>query len=172
MLSATFFVASLIHVPLGGTSVHLVLNGLVGLILGWAAFPALLIALGLQAVFFGFGGPLTLGLNTTAMAVPAVVSYYLFQRLARAERDGVAVVAGFTAGMFAMLLSATLVSLALLAAGQHFAVVSKLVVAAHLPVAVVEGLVTASVVAFVRKVRPELLQASLLEPVGLEATDG
>ena len=38
MLSATFFVASLIHLPIGFTSVHLVLNGLVGLILGWAAF--------------------------------------------------------------------------------------------------------------------------------------
>ncbi len=80
MLSAAFFVASLVHVPLGGTSVHLVLNGLVGLILGWAAFPAILIALFLQAVFFGFGGVTTLGLNTVTMALPAVAAYYLFHR--------------------------------------------------------------------------------------------
>ena len=40
MLSSAFFVASFIHVPVGPTNVHLVLNGLAGLILGWAAFPA------------------------------------------------------------------------------------------------------------------------------------
>ena len=45
VLTAAFFVASLIHVPLGATSVHLVLNGLLGLVLGWAAFPAVLVAL-------------------------------------------------------------------------------------------------------------------------------
>jgi cobalt/nickel transport system permease protein len=40
VLSAAFFVAGLIHVPIGVASVHLVLNGLVGIILGWQAFPA------------------------------------------------------------------------------------------------------------------------------------
>ena len=71
MLSSAFFVISLITVPLAGTSVHLVLSGLVGLILGWAAFPAMLIALVLQAMFFGIGGPTTLGINTLSMALPA-----------------------------------------------------------------------------------------------------
>ena len=56
MLSATFFVASLIHVPLGPSSIHLIMNGVAGMILGWAAFPALFVGLLLQAVFFGFGG--------------------------------------------------------------------------------------------------------------------
>ena len=41
LLSSTFFVASLIHVPLGPGSVHLVLNGLLGIILGWAAIPGI-----------------------------------------------------------------------------------------------------------------------------------
>ena len=45
LMSAAFFVASLIHVPLGPSSVHLLLNGLAGLVLGWAVFPAVLIAL-------------------------------------------------------------------------------------------------------------------------------
>ena len=72
MLSAAFFVASLVHVPIGFSSVHLVLNGLVGLLLGWAACPAILIALFLQSVLFGFGGLLALGVNTVTMAVPAV----------------------------------------------------------------------------------------------------
>ena len=48
IMAATFFVAALIHVPLGPGSVHLVLNGLLGVVLGWACFPAILIALLLQ----------------------------------------------------------------------------------------------------------------------------
>ena len=50
ILAATFFVGSLIHVPIGITSAHLILNGLLGVILGWAAFPAILAALALQAL--------------------------------------------------------------------------------------------------------------------------
>lgn len=44
MASALFFVASLVHVPVGVASAHLVLSGLMGLLLGWAAFPAFLAA--------------------------------------------------------------------------------------------------------------------------------
>jgi cobalt/nickel transport system permease protein len=43
VLSATFFVASLIHVPVGPSSVHLIMSGLAGLVLGWTAFPALFV---------------------------------------------------------------------------------------------------------------------------------
>ena len=162
MLGAAFFVASLVTVPLGLTNVHLVLNGLVGLILGWAAFPALLVALFLQAIFFGFGGPTTLGINTLSMALPAVVSYYLFHGAVRARHETAAFAAGFGAGAVAIGLAACLVALALWASGEEFALLAKTVLVAHLPVAVIEGLVAGSVVVFLRKVRPELLEAPLL----------
>ena len=68
ILSAAFFVASLIHVPIGPANAHLILNGLVGLLLGWAAFPAILVALVLQAMLFQFGGITALGVNTMIMA--------------------------------------------------------------------------------------------------------
>ena len=45
VLSSAFFVASLVHVPIGPSSVHLILNGLLGLLLEWISFPAILIAL-------------------------------------------------------------------------------------------------------------------------------
>ena len=54
VLSSAFFVASLIHVPIGPSSVHLVLNGLLGILLGWMAFPSILVALSLQALLFQF----------------------------------------------------------------------------------------------------------------------
>ena len=74
LLAATFFVASLIHVPAGPTSVHLVLNGLAGILLGWTVFPVLLTGLFLQAVLFQFGGLTVLGVNAFNMAFPALVA--------------------------------------------------------------------------------------------------
>src|SRR5680860_179798 len=58
VMASAFFVASLISVPVGVSSVHLILNGLMGLVLGWAAVPAILVALLLQTIFFGYGGDL------------------------------------------------------------------------------------------------------------------
>jgi len=81
VLSASFFVTSLIHVPVGPSSVHLILNGLAGLILGWAAFPALFVGLVLQAVFFGFGGLTVLGVNTVNIALAAVIVGLVFRPL-------------------------------------------------------------------------------------------
>lgn len=164
MLSSAFFVVSLIHVPLGLTRVHLVLNGLVGLMLGWAAFPALLIALFLQAILFGYGGLTALGINTVTMALPALVCYYLFRRPVASRSDFVAYTAAFAAGALAVLLAALLTASALWVTGKEFRLFAGAVIGFHLAVAAIEGLVTGSVVLFLRKVRPELLKAPLLAP--------
>ena len=68
ILAALFFVGSLIHVPVGVASAHLLLNGLAGLLLGWSAFPALAVALLLQTVLFHFGGFVSLGANVLDQA--------------------------------------------------------------------------------------------------------
>lgn len=156
MLSAAFFVASLIHVPIGPSNVHLVLNGIVGLLLGWAAFPAILVALILQAVLFQFGGITTLGVNTVIMALPAVVSYFAFGPLIH-KNNSTAIVAAFACGSLSVLLGAVLVGLALVFTEENFFEVSAIVIAAHLPVMIIEGIVTALCVAFLKKVQPELL---------------
>ena len=56
LLTAAFFVASLLHVRVGPTSVHLLLNGLVGVVLGWRAGLAILVGLALQVALLGHGG--------------------------------------------------------------------------------------------------------------------
>jgi cobalt/nickel transport system permease protein len=168
VLCAAFFVISLIHVPLGPVPAHLVLCGLMGLVLGWAAFPAVLVALALQSVFLSYGGLTALGLNTLVMAVPAVVCWYLFRRAVRSRFEPLVFVTGFLAGAVGMLLGATLAAAALFAAGKSFAPFAQVVLAAHLPMAVVEGLVTGSVVVLLRKVRPELLDAPMLAAVPQE----
>jgi cobalt/nickel transport system permease protein len=157
MLSAAFFVASLIHVPIGPSNAHLILNGLVGILLGWAAFPAILVALTLQGVFFQFGGITTLGVNTVIMALPAVVCYLIFGRLIH-KSPRTATIAAFACGFLSVLLSGIIVGLSLIFTEENFLAVSGLILAAHIPVMIIEGIVTAACVAFLRKVRPEMLQ--------------
>jgi cobalt/nickel transport system permease protein len=161
ILSAAFFVASLIHVPAGPVSVHLILNGLVGLILGWKAFPAILVGLALQALLFQFGGITTLGVNTLNMALPAVVCYYLFGWGTKSgTRLYAFIFAAFASGFCAVLMAGTLVGLSLYMTGEAFLPAAKLVVAAHLPVMLIEGILTAACALFLRKVRPEILEVA------------
>ena len=74
LMTAAFFVASSIHVPLPPTSVHLLLNGLVGVVLGRRAPLAILVGVGLQAVLLGHGGFTTVGVNTCVITLPALVT--------------------------------------------------------------------------------------------------
>jgi cobalt/nickel transport system permease protein len=157
VLTAAFFVASLIRVPVGPSSVHLVLNGLLGLVLGWAAFPAILVGLALQALLFQFGGLTTLGVNTFNMAMPAVVCYYLFGRSITSRPPGVATALAFGCGFFAILLSSLLLATCLIFTGESFVQAAEILVLAHLPVMFLEGLVVAFCLVFLMKVKPELL---------------
>jgi cobalt/nickel transport system permease protein len=158
ILSAGFFVASLVHIPIGPGSVHLILNGLMGLFLGWVAFPAILIGLILQAVLFQFGGLTTLGVNSVNMALPAVVCFYAFRTGVRSKKLAVSMSASFLCGFGAVFLSSLMVALSLVFTGEAFFVVAKLLVIAHLPIMAVEGLITAFCVKFLKKVKPELLE--------------
>jgi len=159
ILSASFFVASLIHVPVGPSSVHLILNGLLGLILGWRAFPAILVALALQAFLFQFGGITTLGVNTMNMALPAVICYYLFGWGVKSGiKQSVFITAAFASGFCAVLVSSIFVGFSLYLTGEAFMPAAKLLIAAHLPVMIIEGIVTPACILFLKKVRPELLE--------------
>ncbi|MFP4246206.1 MAG: cobalt transporter CbiM [Halochromatium sp.] len=157
LLSAAFFVASLVHVPIGPSSLHLIMNGLAGLILGWVAFPALFVALLLQAVLFGFGGLTVLGVNTLNIALPAVIVFYLCRRGIASRHATLAAAAGAAAGALAIALTALAVATALALSGEAFIPAAQLVVIGHIPVMVVEGLLCAAAVGLIRRVRPELL---------------
>ena len=156
ILSSSFFVTSLIHIPIGPSSAHLILNGIVGLILGWGAFPAILIALTLQTVFFQFGGITTLGVNTVNMAVPAVLCYFLFGRMVH-KQPPIAFIGAFACGFLSVFLGAIFVGLSLVFTEENFFKVSAMLVIAHLPVMIIEGIITGFCVSFLRKVQPGML---------------
>lgn len=155
IVSASLFVASLIHVNLGASSVHLVLNGLGGIILGWSLFPAYLVALLLQAILFQFGGLVVLGVNTTAMALPGVLAGLVGRWIL--SRQASPLVAGFVAGAGGVLGASVAVATALIFRGEAFRATATMLVAAHLPVMLIEGIVTGFIVSFIAKTAPHFL---------------
>lgn len=159
LASGVFFIASLIHVPVGPSSVHLLMGGLAGLILGWAAFPALTVALALQALFFGYGGLTTLGVNVSLMAVPAVAFGLLGRGLLRRHGSRLAAPVGAAVGALAILGGAVLTAVVLGLSGDAFRPLAQALVLAHLPVAAIEAVVTATVVSFLYRLRPDSLPA-------------
>ncbi len=157
MLSAVMFVASLIHLPAGPASVHLLLNGMAGMVLGWAAFPALLAALLLQAVMFGFGGLLVLGVNTVNMAAPAVLAGMVFRRLWRPDRPRRTAWAAALCSGGAVLLTGLMVAGSLALSGREFEAAAKLVVLTHLPVMGIEAVFASAAIGLLARVKPEAL---------------
>lgn len=158
ILTACFFVGSLIHIPVGPTSVHLVLNGLLGLFLGWVAFPAILVGLLLQAVLFQFGGLTSLGVNAVVMAFPALLCYGVFKGGVRSSRPSISVACSFLCGFCGILLGSLILAFALVFTGEAFVGVAKIIVIAHVPVMVIEGIVTVFCVHFLKRVKPEMLR--------------
>jgi ABC-type Co2+ transport system permease subunit len=84
LLTAAFFVASSIHIRVGPTSWHLLLNGLVGVLLGRRAGLAILIGLAMQYFILHHGGFYTLGINTCVLLFPALLASGLFTVLRKA----------------------------------------------------------------------------------------
>lgn len=160
VISAAFFVVALVHVPLGPTSVHLLLPGLVGVLLGPAAFVAIGLGLILQSLLFQFGGLTALGGNALIMGLPALGCGLLF-RLGRRQSLRRQVALGTLCGGLGSAGAAGLLALLLAASGEDFLGVAKLVLAAYLPVIFIEGAMTGFIVAFLARVKPEMLATPL-----------
>ena len=166
LLTAAFFVASWVHIPIPPTSVHLVLNGLLGVVLGYYAFPAILIGLFFQAVMFQHGGLTSLGVNATIIGIPALLAYFVFRfrhRLGQGESRTWTAIFGFLGGTLGLGLSALLAFTLLFATvpGNLNAVAERTSITAltiaYLPLAIVEGFFTALIVVFLQRIKPELI---------------
>ena len=168
LLTAAFFVGSSISLPLPPTSVHLIMNGLLGALLHWYAMPAILIGLLLQAVLLGHGGLTTLGVNAAMLGIPAVLAGYIFRlhhRCANLLKPKISLglfsfLAGTTGAAIAIIIFFSLINLTLPAdidQGLEQGFLTALTVG-YIPVALLEGLFTVLLVFFLQRVKPELLE--------------
>lgn len=169
LLTAAFFVASGISIPIPPASVHFVLNGLLGTILGYYAFPAILIGLFFQAQMFGHGGLTTLGVNATMMGIPAILAYHIFQLryLFREKKPVITSIFAFLSGAIglglALMIFFILVISNLPAELDNMTERSALygLMLSHIPLIMIEGIFTAMLVMFLQRVKPELIKGEV-----------
>jgi len=165
VVTAAFFVASLVHVPLGPTSVHLLIPGLTGALLGPVAFLSIGLGLLLQSLLFQFGGLTALGANALMMGLPAMACGWFFQKYKGHTQLRQAVIGGL-AGASGTALAAVILAILLATGGEDFFGVAKIALLAHVPVIIIEGVVSAFTIGFLARVKPSLLQPSFLRPTG------
>jgi cobalt/nickel transport system permease protein len=151
LMAAALFTASLIHVPLAGTSVHLGLLGLAGVLLGARSFPVVFAAVLLQTLIFQHGGLLSLGVNVLNMGAGALSAAALWS-LPRLGED----VRAFAAGLFGVLVPAFLLALELQASDYGRGVF--VVLALYGLTGLLEGLLTVAIVRFFRRTRSTILE--------------
>ena len=176
VLGAFIFAAQMINftIPGTGSSGHLGGGLILAVLLGpCAAFLVTASVLTVQALFFADGGLLALGCNIFNLGVfPVFVAYPLVFKPLAGERPTpgrltlasiVAAVVGLQLGAFGVVLETVLSGISEL----PFASFLLLMQPIHLAIGAVEGLVTAAVITFVWKARPEVMErAARREPVG------
>lgn len=159
LLAAVFFIASSLAIPLGPTSVHLLLGGLTGLMLGWKAFPAIFVGLLLQALLFGFGGLTTLGVDLVNMAMPGVLLAAGVRPFIGPSRPGRSAVLAGIAAALSVVITAGLVGLEVALSEPAFTPALGLMAIAYLPLAAIEASISAFVTLYLLKVKPEMIGA-------------
>lgn len=150
VFSAVFFIASFIHVPVGVSSAHLLLGGIIGAALGIGSISAIFVALFLQALLFGFGGLSVLLTNTFIMGFPAyLVSYLMFIKF---KNEAFNLIIYFLVGALSVAISALILAAILYINDKALAPSAIAILVAHIPLMIVEGIITAFAIAFTQKV--------------------
>ena len=170
VVGAFVFAAQMINfsIPGTGSSGHLGGGLLLAALLGpYAGFLVMASVLAVQALFFADGGLLAFGCNVFNLAFfTCFVTYpFIFRPLVRKSfRTGTVVAASLLAAIVGLQLGAFGVVLETLLSGRTelpFGTFVLLMQPIHLAIGVVEGLVTAALLATVRSARPEVLATSL-----------
>ncbi len=165
VLAAFVFAAQMLNFPiLGGTSGHLIGGALLGILLGpMAGFLTISTVVIAQALFLQDGGLIALGANIFNIAAVATFGgYAVFRLLGGARSTGRrATLAGFFAGWTSLLLSAVPCALQLgLSGAIPLPVGLPAMVGYHAIIGIAEGALTAGILAFLARVRPDLLNSS------------
>jgi cobalt/nickel transport system permease protein len=142
------------------------LSGLLGILMGYFSFPAVIIALFFQAVMFQHGGLTTIGVNAVILGLPAMICFYLYNFLdtrikGSKIKDGIL---GFFTGSLGLFLSVFIFFLVLMSfipanidvEAEKAAIYTGAF--AHGPLLIIEGIFTSFVVLYLKKVKPEMLE--------------
>lgn len=162
VVTAVFFVASLLRVPslVPGVSIHLMLIGLAGIVLGWRGFVAVMLGIILQAIIFGHGGVTVIGVNSLMLGGGALVAYGIWQLRHFTSFKKKELIFGALAGSMATLFSGTVLALTLMTKGEAFMINAKIILYTHIPIMLIEGVIAGVCADFLKKVKPDILSGN------------
>ncbi len=151
LMAGTFFAISLIMIPIPPSSVHPLMCGLIGIIVGWKAplafFPALL----LQALLFQHGGITTLGANTLMLSISSWLSFLIFKKW---KTENV-FLKGAVIGALSVVFVVLVLSCLLLTGGKFSKETFIALFVAHSVIMAVEAVLTGFAVRLILKAKPE-----------------
>lgn len=163
IMAAFIFAGQMINFPVaGGTSGHLLGATLAAILLGpWMAILVMTAVIALQALLFQDGGLVVMGANILIMGViPALVGYGLYKPMANRSR-GIKLLTAGVAAWLSVMAAALFTSLLLGFSGtSSFRIVVPAMLGIHVFIGLGEALITAAALAFMLKVRPDLLNES------------
>jgi len=174
VLGAFIFASQMINftIPGTGSSGHLGGGMILAILLGpHAAFLVMASVLTVQALFFADGGLLALGCNIWNLGIyPCYIAYPLIYKPLAGDGGSpqrvflaalVSAVVALQLGAFSVVLQTLLSGKSELSFGAFLLLMQPI----HLAIGIVEGLVTAGVVHYVRTVRPEILETTSPGPL-------
>lgn len=162
ILAAFIFAAQMLNFPVaGGTSGHFVGAALAFIILGpWLGLLAMTAVIAIQALLFQDGGLVVMGANILVMGVvPGFVAlgvYRLSNGRSWSNRILLVGVAAWASVMAAAFVTGLLVAFS---GTSSVAIVLPAMLGIHALIGIGEALITVAALAFIRQVRPTLLQS-------------
>ena len=162
VMSALIFALHMINFPIiGGTSGHLLGGALAAIVLGPNA-GAIVIAVVLivQAFVFMDGGVVALGANIFNMAIVGVyVSYLIYWLIGRISKKRIAFFISIAvASWLSVVIASFFAALELGISGTYaMGITLKAMVGVHSIIGIGEAIITVAVIAFINKVRPDLI---------------
>lgn len=155
-MSAMFFIASFIHIPVGISQIHLLLIGVIGVVIGWGSVVSISLALFLQAFLLGYGGIVSLGINVFIMATPAIIVFYLYNLSITKKLNKR--IKYFLVGFLGTFLSTLFLALILLFAKDEYEFAAYSIFGINIVTMLVEGVISMFLLSFIEKVYPKVLK--------------
>lgn len=162
IFAALIFAAQMINFTIiGGTSGHLLGAALATIILGpYAGSIIITVVLIVQAFVFGDGGITALGANNFNMAITGVMSSYLIYKLiTRFSRSRAFFYAGVAAASwFSVVIAAAFCGIELAISGTYsLRITLGSMIPIYMVIGVGEAIITSVVIAFIDKVKPDII---------------
>ena len=183
VVTAALFVACLLKIPMPPSSLHLMLAGLAGILLGPLSFVCIFISLLLQAILFQFGGVTVLGVNSLLMGVPGLAGWLIFKALSKTKLPFAA--SGALTSVIAVTITTILLGIVFYVSGVNFGSLTAMlervdgipilsnisdfltaypamltffmIFLMNVPLMIAEGIISAFILPFIEKIKPEIL---------------